>query len=337
MKQINIGINGFGRIGRTFFRLLQAHPNLNVVAINDLANTETLAHLLKYDSIHGVFPYSVTHTANTITVDHNKKVHISNQPLPENINWEKHQVDIVIEATGKFKTKEHLNAHLNNGAKKVILSVPPEDENIKMIVLGVNEHLLTAEDQIISNASCTTNNAAPMIKIINDLCGVEQAYITTIHSYTTDQSLHDQPQRDLRRARAAGQSIVPTTTGAAKALTKIFPELDGLIGGCGIRVPVANGSLTDITFNVKKETSIEEINKAFKEVSENSLKNILYYTEDPIVSIDVNNSCYSCTFDSLMTSVLGKMVKIIGWYDNETGYSSRLIDLIRLMQDKSYI
>ncbi|SDF37769.1 type I glyceraldehyde-3-phosphate dehydrogenase [Cellulophaga baltica] len=337
MKQINIGINGFGRIGRTFFRLLQAHPNLNVVAINDLANTETLAHLLKYDSIHGVFPYSVTHTADTITVDHNKKVHISNQPLPENINWEKHQVDIVIEATGKFKTKEHLNAHLNNGAKKVILSVPPEDENIKMIVLGVNEHLLTAEDQIISNASCTTNNAAPMIKIINDLCGVEQAYITTIHSYTTDQSLHDQPHRDLRRARAAGQSIVPTTTGAAKALTKIFPELDGLIGGCGIRVPVANGSLTDITFNVKKETSIEEINKAFKEVSENSLKNILYYTEDPIVSIDVNNSCYSCTFDSLMTSVLGKMVKIIGWYDNETGYSSRLIDLIRLMQDKSYI
>ncbi|WP_405267450.1 type I glyceraldehyde-3-phosphate dehydrogenase [Cellulophaga sp. Ld12] len=337
MKQINIGINGFGRIGRTFFRLLQAHPNLNVVAINDLANTKTLAHLLKYDSIHGVFPYSVTHTADTITVNHAKKVHILNQPLPENIDWGKHQVDIVIEATGKFKTKEQLNAHLKNGAKKVILSVPPEDENIKMIVLGVNEHLLTAEDQIISNASCTTNNAAPMIKIINDLCGVEQAYITTIHSYTTDQSLHDQPHRDLRRARAAGQSIVPTTTGAAKALTKIFPELDGLIGGCGIRVPVANGSLTDITFNVKKETSIEEINKAFKEVSENSLKNILYYTEDPIVSIDVNNSCYSCTFDSLMTSVLGKMVKIIGWYDNETGYSSRLIDLIRLMQDKSYI
>ncbi|QXP55876.1 type I glyceraldehyde-3-phosphate dehydrogenase [Cellulophaga sp. HaHa_2_95] len=337
MKQINIGINGFGRIGRTFFRLLQAHPNLNVVAINDLANTETLAHLLKYDSIHGVFPYPVTHTADTITVNQAKKVHILNQPLPENIDWGKHQVDIVIEATGKFKTKEQLNAHLKNGAKKVILSVPPEDENIKMIVLGVNEHLLTAEDQIISNASCTTNNAAPMIKIINDLCGVEQAYITTIHSYTTDQSLHDQPHRDLRRARAAGQSIVPTTTGAAKALTKIFPELDGLIGGCGIRVPVANGSLTDITFNVKKETSIEEINKAFKEVSENSLKNILYYTEDPIVSIDVNNSCYSCTFDSLMTSVLGKMVKIIGWYDNETGYSSRLIDLIRLMQDKSYI
>ncbi|WP_158975787.1 type I glyceraldehyde-3-phosphate dehydrogenase [Cellulophaga sp. L1A9] len=337
MKQINIGINGFGRIGRTFFRLLQAHPNLNVVAINDLANTETLAHLLKYDSIHGVFPYKLSHTENTITVANGNTIQILNHALPEHIDWSKHQVDIVVEATGKFKSKEQLKMHLKNGAKKVILSVPPDDDSIKMIVLGVNDHLLTAEDQIISNASCTTNNAAPMIKVINDLCGVEQAYITTIHSYTTDQSLHDQPHRDLRRARAAGQSIVPTTTGAAKALTKIFPELDGLIGGCGIRVPVANGSLTDITFNVKKETSIEEINNTFREVSENSLKNILYYTEDPIVSIDVNNSCYSCTFDSLMTSVLGKMVKIIGWYDNETGYSSRLIDLIKLMQDKSYI
>jgi glyceraldehyde 3-phosphate dehydrogenase len=337
MKQINIGINGFGRIGRTFFRLLQAHPNLNVVAINDLANTETLAHLLKYDSIHGIFPYAISHTEDTITIANTKPINILNEASPENINWSKYQVDIVVEATGKFKSKAQLNAHIKNGAKKVILSVPPDEDSIKMIVLGVNDHLLTADDHIISNASCTTNNAAPMIKVINDLCGVEQAYITTIHSYTTDQSLHDQPHRDLRRARAAGQSIVPTTTGAAKALTKIFPELDGLIGGCGIRVPVPNGSLTDITFNVKKETSIEEINNTFKEVSENSLKNILCYTEDPIVSIDVNNSCYSCTFDSLMTSVLGKMVKIIGWYDNETGYSSRLIDLIKLMQDKSYI
>ncbi|ADV49596.1 type I glyceraldehyde-3-phosphate dehydrogenase [Cellulophaga sp. E16_2] len=337
MKQINIGINGFGRIGRTFFRLLQAHPNLNVVAINDLANTETLAHLLKYDSIHGIFPYKISHTEDTITIETSKTIQILNQSSPEDIDWGKYNVDIVVEATGKFKSREQLNAHLKNGAKKVILSVPPDDDSIKMIVIGVNDHLLTAEDHIISNASCTTNNAAPMIKVINDLCGVEQAYITTIHSYTTDQSLHDQPHRDLRRARAAGQSIVPTTTGAAKALTKIFPELDGLIGGCGIRVPVPNGSLTDITFNVKKETSIEEINNTFKEISENSLKNILFYTEDPIVSIDVNNSCYSCTFDSLMTSVLGKMVKIIGWYDNETGYSSRLIDLIKLIQDKSYL
>tara|TARA_R110002050_G_scaffold14313_7_gene45290 strand:+ start:63192 stop:64205 length:1014 start_codon:yes stop_codon:yes gene_type:complete len=337
MRQLNIGINGFGRIGRTLFRLLQNHSNINVVAINDLADTKTLAHLLKYDSIHGVFPYKVSHTENSISVADQHPITILNGASPEKIDWSKHNVDIVVEATGKFKTRSTLEHHIKNGAKKVILSVPPDDDTIKMVVLGVNEHILNNQDDIISNASCTTNNAAPMIQVINDLCGVEQAYITTIHSYTTDQSLHDQPHRDLRRARAAGQSIVPTTTGAAKALTKIFPNLEGLIGGCGIRVPVPNGSLTDITFNVKKETSIAEINKAFKEISENSLKNILFYTEDPIVSIDVNNSYYSCTFDSLMTSVIGKMVKIIGWYDNETGYSSRIIDLINLIQTKSYI
>tara|TARA_R110000796_G_scaffold41772_2_gene103401 strand:+ start:64441 stop:65454 length:1014 start_codon:yes stop_codon:yes gene_type:complete len=337
MRQLKIGINGFGRIGRTLFRLLQEHSDIKVVAINDVANTETLAHLLKYDSIHGVFPYKVTHTENTITVSDNEPIAILNGATPKNIDWKSHHVDIVVEASGKFKSRDILSFHIKNGAKKVILSVPPEDESIKMVVLGVNDYILNQHDDIISNASCTTNNAAPMIKVINDLCGVEQAYITTIHSYTTDQSLHDQPHRDLRRARAAGQSIVPTTTGAAKALTKIFPDLDGLIGGCGIRVPVPNGSLTDITFNVKKETSILEINNAFKEISQKSLKNVLYYTEDPIVSIDVNNSCYSCTFDSLMTSVIGKMVKIIGWYDNETGYSSRIIDLIKLMQAKSNI
>ena len=206
-----------------------------------------------------------------------------------------------------------------------------------MVVFGINENSLTATDDIISNASCTTNNAAPMIKVINDLCGIEQAYITTIHSYTTDQSLHDQPHRDLRRARAASQSIVPTTTGAAKALTKIFPELADTIGGCGIRVPVPNGSLTDITLNVKRETSIDEINATFEKAAKNQFKNIVHYTSDPIVSIDINNSCYSCTFDSLMTSVIGKMVKIIGWYDNETGYSSRIIDLINFISFKKYI
>tara|TARA_R110002051_G_scaffold204512_1_gene270639 strand:+ start:3065 stop:4078 length:1014 start_codon:yes stop_codon:yes gene_type:complete len=337
MRQLKVGINGFGRIGRTLFRLLQEHSDIKVVAINDLANTETLAHLLKYDSIHGVFPHKITHTQNTITVSDNEPIVILNGDSPKSIDWKSYDVDIVVEASGKFKTRDILSFHLKNGAKKVILSVPPEDESIKMVVLGVNDDILNKHDDIISNASCTTNNAAPMIKVINDLCGVEQAYITTIHSYTTDQSLHDQPHRDLRRARAAGQSIVPTTTGAAKALTKIFPDLDGLIGGCGIRVPVPNGSLTDITFNVKRETSILEINNAFKEISNKSLKNVLYYTEDPIVSIDVNNSCYSCTFDSLMTSVIGKMVKIIGWYDNETGYSSRIIDLIKLIQAKSFI
>jgi glyceraldehyde 3-phosphate dehydrogenase len=250
---------------------------------------------------------------------------------PTSIDWAVNKVDIVLEATGKFKTKKQLQKHLDQGVKKVILTVPPVDNSIKTIVLGVNENSISDTDQILSNASCTTNNAAPMLSIINDLCGIEQAYITTVHSYTTDQSLHDQPHSDLRRARAAGQSIVPTTTGAAKALTKIFPQLSDRIGGCGIRVPVINGSLTDITFNVKRETSVEAINNAFKTAAQSRLKGIVQYTEDPIVSIDVVGNSHSCVFDSKMTSVLGKMVKVIGWYDNETGYSSRIIELIRLI------
>ena len=336
MKNITIGINGFGRIGRTLFRLLAAHENLSVAAINDLSDAKTLSHLVKYDSIHGRFQEDVGYENNDLLF-RNKKIPVLNFKQPENINWGKYQVDIVIEATGKFKSKETLSAHIKNGAKKVILSVPPNDDSIKMIVLGVNDDILTPTDNIISNASCTTNNAAPMIKVMQELCGVQQAYITTIHSYTSDQSLHDRPHRDLRRARAASQSIIPTTTGAAKALTKIFPDLGNSIGGCGIRVPVPNGSLTDITFNVDKETSIDEINNTFKIRAEKDLKNILFYTKDPIVSIDINNSCYSCTFDSQMTSVIGKMVKIIGWYDNETGYCSRLIDLMNLLINKNYI
>ena len=336
MKKIVIGINGFGRIGRTLFRLLQDHPNITVAAINDVADAKTLAHLLKYDSIHGSLPADVVSNGNYIIVN-GEKVSVLNHQHPKDIDWKAHGVDLVVESTGKFKKRQDLEFHLKNGAKKVILSVPPEDESIKMVVLGVNEGILSNEDDIISNASCTTNNAAPMIKVVNELCGIEQAYITTVHSYTSDQRLHDGPHRDLRRSRAAAQSIIPTTTGAAKALTKIFPDLSDVIGGCGIRVPVPNGSLTDITFNVKKETSIEEINATFKRYAENGLKNILHYTEDPIVSIDINNSYHSCTFDSLMTSVIGRMVKIIGWYDNETGYCSRIVDLIALLIKKNYV
>jgi len=324
---INVAINGFGRIGRRVFRLLLNNPNIKVVAINDLADSKTLSHLLKYDSIHGVLPNTVSFDSNHIIID-DKKVNLQNHNHPKLINWEPFNVDVVIEATGKFKSLNDLNYHINNGASKIILSVPPTDDSIKTVVLGINEHILSKNDVIISNASCTTNNAAPMIDIINDLCGVKQAYITTIHSYTTDQSLHDQPHRDLRRARAASQSIVPTTTGAAKALTKIFPDLSEVIGGCGIRVPVANGSLTDITFNVKKNVTVNEVNKAFKEAAKSKYKGILEYTQDPIVSIDIVGNPHSCIFDSLMTSVIGNMVKIIGWYDNETGYSSRIIDLI---------
>ena len=324
---ITVAINGFGRIGRRVFRLLHNNTNIKVVAINDLADAKTLSHLLKYDSIHGVFPAEISSTENTILVN-NVPVSLLNQAHPKDIDWSKFTPDFVIEATGKFKTTKELQHHLNNGAKRVILSVPPTEDDIKTIVLGVNQNDLIGKEKIISNASCTTNNAAPMIDVINELCGINQAYITTIHSYTTDQSLHDQPHRDLRRARAAGQSIVPTTTGAAKALTKIFPELSNVIGGCGIRVPVANGSLTDITFNVKKTVTIETINEAFKKASKGKFKGILEYTEDPIVSIDIVGNPHSCIFDSQMTSVIGNMVKIIGWYDNETGYSSRIIDLI---------
>jgi len=324
---IHVAINGFGRIGRRVFRLLQEYENIQVVVINDLADAKTLSHLLKYDSIHGVFKAQVSHDDTHIMVN-NQVIKLLNHKHPKDLNWQSYNIDFVIESTGKFKTISDLQCHINNGAKHVILSVPPIEDDLKTIVIGVNDDTIDGSEHIISNASCTTNNAAPMIDIINKLCGINQAYITTIHSYTTDQSLHDQPHHDLRRARAAGQSIVPTTTGAAKALTKIFPELSNAIGGCGIRVPVANGSLTDITFNVKRTVTINEINNAFKLASEREYKNILEYTEDPIVSVDVIGNDHSCIFDSQMTSVIGNMVKIIGWYDNETGYSKRIIDLM---------
>lgn len=330
---ITVAINGFGRIGRRVFRLIQNREDMQVVAINDLADSRTLSHLLKYDSIHGVFGKPISFDNHHIIVD-GTSIPLVNNNHPKDINWKPYNVDFVIESSGKFKTIAELKFHIDNGAKNVILSVPPVEDDIKTIVLGVNDDILDGTETIISNASCTTNNAAPMIDIINRLCIIKQAYITTIHSYTTDQSLHDQPHKDLRRARAAGQSIVPTTTGAAKALTKIFPELSDAIGGCGIRVPVANGSLTDITFNVVNPLSIEEINAAFKKASETNLKDILEYTEDPIVSIDIVGNKHSCVFDSQMTSVIGNMIKIVGWYDNETGYSCRILDLICNISDK---
>ena len=331
MATIKVGINGFGRIGRRVFRLLLQHPEIEVVAINDIADAKTLSHLVKYDSIHGVLHRKVESTTHSIKVD-DTSYPFTSQAAISKIPWQ--GVDIVIEATGKFKTKLALEQHISSGAKKVILCVPPVDDQIKMIVAGVNDHKLTPEDCIISNASCTTNNAAPMLKLIHDAFEIEQAYITTVHSYTTDQSLHDQPHKDLRRARAAGQSIVPTTTGAAKALTKLFPDLNNVIGGCGIRVPVANGSLCDITLNVKKKTSIQEVNTLFEKAAKCPLKGILQYTQDPIVSIDIVGNTHSCVLDSEMTSVIGKMIKIIGWYDNETGYSSRIIDLMYKMSRK---
>nr|WP_298656473.1 type I glyceraldehyde-3-phosphate dehydrogenase [uncultured Flavobacterium sp.] len=331
--KIKVAINGFGRIGRNLFRLLLNHPNIEIVAINDIADTKTMSHLLKYDSIHGVLPHDVSFDEKNLLIS-NQKFAFYHEKDISNLPWKTLHIDVVIEATGKFKTYELAQQHILAGAKKVILSAPPEDEVIKTVVLGVNEHILDGSEGIISNASCTTNNAAPMLKIIDELCGIEQAYITTVHSYTTDQSLHDQPHKDLRRARGAAQSIVPTTTGAAKALTKIFPNLEGKIGGCGIRVPVPDGSLTDITCHVKNEVSIETINAAFKKATTTSLKDIMAYTEDPIVSVDIIGNTHSCVFDSQLTSVIDNLVKIVGWYDNEIGYSSRLIDLIIFISKK---
>ena len=327
MKKTRIAINGFGRIGRNLFRLLLDHPSIEVVAINDIADNKTMAHLLKYDSIHGVLTDTVSFNETAILVGEKPYLFFHEKDIT-NLDWKSLAIDFVVESTGKYRTFEEINQHIIAGAQKVILSAPAEVENIKTVVLGVNEQILDGSEKIVSNASCTTNNAAPMIKVIQELCGIEQAYITTVHSYTTDQSLHDQPHKDLRRARGASQSIVPTTTGAAKALTKIFPELEGKIGGCGIRVPVPDGSLTDITFNVKHEVSIEEINLAFQNAAQNQLKGILAYTEDPIVSVDIIGNKNSCLFDAQLTSVIDKMVKVVGWYDNEIGYSSRIIDLI---------
>jgi len=331
MNKQRIAINGFGRIGRNVFRLLLNHPTLEVVAINDLADTKTMAHLLKYDSIHGILKDDVSFDNEHLIVN-TKKYRFYSEKKINNLNWS--GIDFVIESTGKFKTYETVFGHIEAGAKKVILSVPPEDDRIKTVVLGVNEASLDGTELIISNASCTTNNAAPMIKIIDELCGIEQAYITTVHSYTTDQSLHDKPHKDLRRARAASQSIVPTTTGAAKALTKIFPHLEGKLGGSGIRVPVPDGSLTDITCYVSRAASIEKINQRFKEAAKKELLGILAYTEDPIVSVDIIGNQNSCLFDAQLTSVIDKMVKVVGWYDNEIGYSSRIIDLIGYISNK---
>ena len=327
MKKIRVAINGFGRIGRVFFRSVYNHPTIDVVAINDLADVKTMAHLLKYDSVHRQFDAHVR-TDNINLIVEEKVIIYSSIPDPTQLSWKELDIDIVIEATGLFRTAESVQGHLTAGTKKVIVSSPPLDDSIPTVVMGINEHILRGDEQIISNASCTTNCSAPLVQLIDECFGIESAYITTVHSYTTDQQLHDSPHKDLRRARAGSSSIVPTTTGAAKAITKIFHHLEGKIGGCGIRVPVPDGSLTDITCIVKKETSIGEVNKLFKQAADCSMKQILSYIEDPIVSVDIIGNTYSCVFDSKLTSVLGKMVKVVGWYDNEVGYSNRLIDLI---------
>lgn len=327
MAKTRVAINGFGRIGRVSLRVMLGRPDIEVVAINDLTDSKTLAHLFKYDSVHRVFNGTVTHTEKAIVVN-GKTIPVYAEKDPTNLPWKQLAVDVVIESTGHYLTKETAGKHILAGAKKVIISAPPNDSSVKTVVIGINEHILSSDDIIISNASCTTNCAAPMIKVLDDNWGIKDGYITTVHSYTGDQRLHDAPHKDLRRARAAAVSIVPTSTGAAKAITKIFPHLDGKLGGCGMRVPVPDGSLTDITCMLNKHAEVDEINNAFKKAAEGSLKGILQYTTDPIVSIDIVGNPYSCIFDADFTSIVGNMVKVVGWYDNEFGYSSRLADLI---------
>lgn len=325
MKKVRVAINGFGRIGRVYFRIAINNPLIEIVAINDITDTQTLAHLLKYDSIHRTFNGTVSAGKDYIEVN-GKQIRVTASHDPSELPWKELKVDLVIESTGHFLNTVGAQKHIAAGAKKVLISAPAKDDSIKTIVLGVNDFTLTNEDIIVSNASCTTNCAAPMLMVLKQF-GIEDAFITTVHSYTNDQRLQDAPHKDLRRARAAAMSIIPTSTGAAKAITKIFPDLDGKIGGCGMRVPVPDGSLTDITCVLEKIPDVEQINKAFKDASETYLKGILEYTEDPIVGVDVIGNSHSTLFDSEFTSVVNNLVKVIAWYDNEWGYSSRLAEL----------
>jgi glyceraldehyde 3-phosphate dehydrogenase len=324
---MRIAINGFGRIGRIFLRTTLLKDNIEVVAINDLADTQTLAHLFKYDSVHRGFKGTVTSSGDSLVVNGNA-IKVYQEKDPANLPWQELDIDLVIESTGKFISAEGAGKHLTAGAKQVIISAPPADKSVPTVVLGVNDGEVDLHSSILSNASCTTNNVAAMVKILDDNWGITDGYITTVHSMTGDQNLHDAPHKDLRRARAASASIIPTTTGAAKAITNIFPHLEGLLGGAGIRVPVLNGSLTDFTCSLKTIPTVGEINAAFKTAADGPMKTILEYTEDPIVSTDILDNPHSCIFDAQLTSVVGGLVKVVGWYDNEMGYSSRLADLV---------
>ncbi|MBZ0199243.1 MAG: type I glyceraldehyde-3-phosphate dehydrogenase [Ignavibacteriaceae bacterium] len=325
---IKIGINGFGRIGRLVFRRALELGGFDFVAINDLTDAKTLAHLLKYDSVHGKFNGVIAVEGDEIIVN-GDRIKVTAEKDPANLKWAELGADVVIESTGVFRSKEQCMKHIEAGAKKVILTVPPKGAVDAMVVLGVNDEILNGSETVLSNASCTTNCLAPMVKVLNDKFGVEKGFMTTVHSYTNDQQLLDLPHKDLRRARAAAVSIIPTTTGAATAVGKIIPELKGKLDGFSLRVPTPDGSLTDLVATLKKEVTKEEVNAAMKEAAEGSMKGILEYTEDPIVSIDIVGNSHSCIFDAESTMVNGNLVKVVGWYDNEWGYSCRVVDLIK--------
>jgi glyceraldehyde 3-phosphate dehydrogenase len=328
-ERIRVAINGFGRIGRTLTRLLIASPQIDLIAINDLSDALTLGHLFKYDSINGKFHGDVSADSESIQIN-GHKIHFFQTRDWTTLPWMELAVDVVIDCSGQIKTASQATDHLAAGAQRVLISAPVEDEQIPLFVHGVSPLKSIAGERIISNASCTTNNAAPMIQLLDQFCGIESCYITTVHSYTSDQRLHDAPHKDLRRSRAANESIIPTTTGAAKALTRVFPNLADKMGGCGIRVPVPNGSLTDITCLVRNPLAVNEINHLFKEAAQGHLAGILEYTEDAIVGVDVLKNPHSCLFDAQLTSVIGSMVKVVGWYDNEFGYSNRMLDVLKI-------
>jgi glyceraldehyde 3-phosphate dehydrogenase len=329
---IRVGVNGFGRIGRNFYRAVAASQgsNLEIVAVNDLTDTKTLAHLLKYDTVLGTFAGEVKAGEGTISVD-GKEIKVLSQRDPGALPWGDLGVDIVVESTGHFTDATKAKAHIDAGAKKVIISAPAKGEDATF-VLGVNDDDYDpAKHHVISNASCTTNCVAPLAKVLQDTFGIVKGFMTTVHAYTNDQVILDFPHKDLRRARAAAQNIIPTTTGAAKAVALVLPELKGKLDGFALRVPVPDGSITDLVVELERETTKDEVNAAYKAAAEGPLKGYLYYSEDPIVSSDIVGSPASCTFDSPLTMVSGNQVKVLGWYDNEWGYSSRLADLTSLV------
>ena len=333
MSKPRIAINGFGRIGRTITRISKLHHQFDVVAVNDLADIDDLAYAFKYDSIHGIYPGKVTHDGAVMAIDDDEFQVFSERDI-EKLSWGDLGVDYVVESTGQFRKTGELEAHLANGAKRVILTVPSKDELESTLVMGVNDHVVTENSRIISNASCTTNCAAPLAKVLHDAFGIESGLLTTIHAYTSDQRLVDSPHKDKRRSRSAAVNIVPTSTGAARAIGDVLPELKGKVDGMAMRVPVADGSLVDLTVNLKQSVTAEAVNTTMRSAAEGALCGILEYCEEPIVSSDIVGNCSSSIFDAPLTQVVdGKLVKVVAWYDNEWGYSSRVAQLIERLSE----
>jgi glyceraldehyde 3-phosphate dehydrogenase len=332
---INVAINGFGRIGRMVFKAGLDDPDINFVVVNDLTDTKTLAHLLKYDSVHGIFPGPIDSSPDSLVVN-GKKISVVSEKDPKKLPWKKFNVDVVVESTGRFTKKKDAMLHIEAGAKKILVSAPCKCESgenpVKTIVKGVNEESLKKDDIIVSNASCTTNCLGPMVKVLEDNYGIEKGFMTTIHAYTADQRIVDAPHKDLRRARSAAVSIIPTTTGAARAIGEVIPALKGKLDGFAARVPVPDGSLTDLTVILKQDVTKESVNELFKNVATYHMKGIIEYSEEQLVSSDIISNPHSCIFDSSMTNVIDKrLVKVVGWYDNEWGYSKRMVDLLKTM------